>query len=214
MGPVDDGDHPQWKLFDKGATLTLKEYVSQGPSSTNVQIDRNANNDRRQTTNCICGSDAGATMAEGDWLSASGDLAASLGISPAAASEAEHRRVFHLYLPVYFWLKGLLQLHRDTTNSSNTRSSSSCDGRATDNIIPSSDQNSSPAIIRPALVVGVSAPQGCGKSTLVGEMQRMLEKAGHSCTAVSIDDFYLTGAEQVQMWQWQYYYRLLHFVLS
>lgn len=46
------------------------------------------------------------------------------------------------------------------------------------------------------LLVGVSAPQGCGKTTLVEEMRRMLEKAGHSCAVLSIDDFYLTRKDQ------------------
>ncbi|CAN0601380.1 unnamed protein product, partial [Ectocarpus sp. 12 AP-2014] len=48
----------------------------------------------------------------------------------------------------------------------------------------------------PPVVVGINAPQGCGKTTIVSEMQRMLEKAGHQCVVMSIDDFYLTGAEQ------------------
>ena len=46
-------------------------------------------------------------------------------------------------------------------------------------------------------MIGISAPQGCGKSSLVEEMRRMLEKDGHPCAVLSIDDFYLSGAEQV-----------------
>lgn len=50
---------------------------------------------------------------EEDWLRASGDLADSLGIDPSTAAEVEHRRVFHLYLPIFFWLKGLLRPERN-----------------------------------------------------------------------------------------------------
>lgn len=52
---------------------------------------------------------AGSEKSEEDWLAASGDLADSLGIDPSNATEAEHKRVFRLYLPVFFWLKDLLR---------------------------------------------------------------------------------------------------------
>lgn len=114
------------------------------------------------------------------------DLADSLGIDPPTSIEAQHRRVFHLYLPVYFWLKELLLVSRQQQGSISS-----------DGGIPECSNHTSGRTHNPPLVVGISAPQGCGKSTLVSEMQRMLEKAGHSCVVVSIDDFYLTGAEQV-----------------
>lgn len=60
---------------------------------------------------------------EGKWLTASSDLANSLGIDPPNASEAEHRRIFHLYLPVFFWLKGLLEA---TISSAQTRDHKRC----------------------------------------------------------------------------------------
>jgi D-glycerate 3-kinase len=44
--------------------------------------------------------------------------------------------------------------------------------------------------------VGISAPQGCGKTTLVGQLTELLNAEGHAAASVSIDDFYLTGAEQ------------------
>lgn len=46
------------------------------------------------------------------------------------------------------------------------------------------------------LVVGVSAPQGCGKTTLVAELEALAPEAGLAAASVSIDDFYLTRAEQ------------------
>lgn len=47
-----------------------------------------------------------------------------------------------------------------------------------------------------ALVVGISAPQGCGKSTLVAALTSLLCAEGRPCVAASLDDFYLTGAQQ------------------
>ena len=44
--------------------------------------------------------------------------------------------------------------------------------------------------------VGISAPQGCGKTTLVGQLTALLNAEGHAAASVSIDDFYVTGAEQ------------------
>lgn len=126
---------------------------------------------------------------EEDWLAVSADLAASLGIDPVTADEAEHRRVFHLYLPVYFWLMRLIQRFYPRISSTSSIPSTS--------VGETNSGNASHGSHHSALVVGISAPQGCGKTTLVEEMRRMLEKAGHRCTVLSIDDFYLTGRQQV-----------------
>jgi D-glycerate 3-kinase len=46
-------------------------------------------------------------------------------------------------------------------------------------------------------VIGISAPQGAGKSTLAAILKMLLEdEAGMNCAILSIDDFYLTGEEQ------------------
>ena len=42
----------------------------------------------------------------------------------------------------------------------------------------------------------MQAPQGCGKTTLVEELQHLLELAGYRVASVSIDDFYLTFEDQ------------------
>ena len=47
-----------------------------------------------------------------------------------------------------------------------------------------------------ALAIGLSAPQGCGKTTLTNMLVERFAADGLSCVVVSIDDFYLTGAEQ------------------
>jgi D-glycerate 3-kinase len=46
------------------------------------------------------------------------------------------------------------------------------------------------------LLVGISAPQGCGKTTLTDFMRILFESEGYKCIAVSIDDFYLKGEDQ------------------
>ena len=47
-----------------------------------------------------------------------------------------------------------------------------------------------------AAQVGISAPQGCGKTTVVEQLEKLLQRAGKSCASVSIDDFYLRNADQ------------------
>lgn len=47
-----------------------------------------------------------------------------------------------------------------------------------------------------AAVVGINAPQGAGKSTLVAHLLSRFEQQGLRATGLSIDDFYLTNAEQ------------------
>lgn len=49
---------------------------------------------------------------------------------------------------------------------------------------------------RVPLVVGVNGPQGCGKSTLAAAAVARLAGSGLRAAHVSIDDFYLTRAEQ------------------
>lgn len=51
---------------------------------------------------------------------------------------------------------------------------------------------------RPCLV-GIQAPQGAGKTTLVTHLLRQLPELGLEGTGVSIDDFYLTREEQLSL---------------
>lgn len=44
--------------------------------------------------------------------------------------------------------------------------------------------------------LGVSAPQGCGKTTLTELLQEIFTYEGVVTASMSLDDFYLTGAEQ------------------
>ena len=49
------------------------------------------------------------------------------------------------------------------------------------------------------LIVGINGPQGAGKSTLCRALAKMFERQGTIAAAISIDDFYLTRAEQIHL---------------
>lgn len=51
------------------------------------------------------------------------------------------------------------------------------------------------------MVLGISAPQGCGKSTLCEQLESLFEYNGFKAASVSIDDFYLTREDQVSVSQ-------------
>ncbi|KAL6949717.1 hypothetical protein ACO0QE_000373 [Hanseniaspora vineae] len=52
---------------------------------------------------------------------------------------------------------------------------------------------------QPPLIVFVSAPQGAGKTYLTTKLRENLSTRGYRCLAVSIDDFYLTHADQAKI---------------
>ena len=49
------------------------------------------------------------------------------------------------------------------------------------------------------IFVGINGPQGSGKSTLTHSLVRLLDDLGLRAVSLSIDDFYLTRAEQVAL---------------
>ena len=80
-----------------------------------------------------------------------------------AVDAAIAARVYHLYLPIYFFCREQARKARG--------------GGA-------------------AVAIGLSAPQGCGKTTLVDALVDRFAADGLTCEVVSFDDFYLTGAAQ------------------
>ena len=82
-----------------------------------------------------------------------------------STAAACRQRIFHFYLPIYFWLEAQLLRHKQT-------------------------QGGQP------LVLGMSAPQGSGKTTLCEQLQALLKRRGYQGIDVSLDDFYLTFADQ------------------
>ena len=49
------------------------------------------------------------------------------------------------------------------------------------------------------LQLGISAPQGCGKTTIVEQLQQLCTWLGTRVASVSIDDFYLRRADQAEL---------------
>ncbi|KAI3512628.1 hypothetical protein L1887_19946 [Cichorium endivia] len=82
-------------------------------------------------------------------------------------------RIYHYYIPVFLWCEQQISDHRSTFK----------DG---DDI--------------PPLVIGFSAPQGCGKTTLVFALDYLFQKTeGRKSATISIDDFYLTYDQQAKL---------------
>ena len=90
----------------------------------------------------------------------------------APLSAAQMGRIFHYYLPVFMWAVQQLMVH--------TAAHAQGGGQPP----------------TPPLILGISAPQGCGKTTLVEQLEGLFAFAGLRAVSVSIDDFYLTNAEQ------------------
>ena len=103
------------------------------------------------------------------WTSVATRLCEQLSMDQTSLDPAQASRVYRYYLPVYLWCVARLDAHRS---------------------------NAAPGGACPPLVVGLSAPQGCGKTTLVTQLTKLLESDGVRAASVSIDDVYLTGEEQ------------------
>ena len=110
----------------------------------------------------------GSLAPEADWLRHGAEIVAQLAgddreVNALPSDSALAARVYHLYLPVYFF----------------------CRDRAL-------QQRGEPY----TPIIGLSAPQGCGKTTLVKLLTDRFAADGLQCAAVSFDDFYLRGEEQ------------------
>ena len=121
--------------------------------------------------------DASSTDAAAEsWADLAETLCSFLRLDPEDLVPAAAARVYRHYVPAYLWCVGRLERHRRREETSQK-----------------SDERGSPA--RP-LVVGLTAPQGCGKTTLVAALAFLFARRGVSAASASIDDVYLTGAEQ------------------
>jgi D-glycerate 3-kinase len=105
-----------------------------------------------------------------EYKDVSNHMIASMGMPQVfdEMSPAEQKRVYQYYLPVYMWCQSQLLEHEK-----------------------SGKNGGSP------LVLGISAPQGCGKSTLCEQLEDVFKYKGWVAASISIDDFYLTRKDQV-----------------
>uniref|UniRef100_A0A7N0UZY8 D-glycerate 3-kinase, chloroplastic n=1 Tax=Kalanchoe fedtschenkoi TaxID=63787 RepID=A0A7N0UZY8_KALFE len=81
-------------------------------------------------------------------------------------------RIYHYYVPVFIWCEDQIAKHKASFKQG-------------DEV--------------PPLVIGFSAPQGCGKTTLVFALANLFEVTGRKIATMSIDDFYLTAKDQAKL---------------
>ncbi|WOL10797.1 D-glycerate 3-kinase, chloroplastic isoform X1 [Canna indica] len=106
------------------------------------------------------------------WLATGVHLCQLFGLNELNLSPPEKARIYHLYVPVFLWCEDQLTRHRSMFDEG-------------DDI--------------PPLVIGVSAPQGSGKTTLVFALDYLFQRSGRSAATLSIDDFYLTAEDQAKL---------------
>ncbi|XP_030525493.1 D-glycerate 3-kinase, chloroplastic [Rhodamnia argentea] len=81
-------------------------------------------------------------------------------------------RFYHYYIPVFLWCEDQISQHYSKFKEGEDI---------------------------PPLVIGFSAPQGCGKTTLVFALNYLFKVTGRKCATLSIDDFYLTAEDQAKL---------------
>ena len=112
--------------------------------------------------------------AAASWADLAETLCVFLRLDPEDLAPAAAARVYRYYVPAYLWCDARLEKHRREERAKTKTKE------------------------RPArpLCVGLSAPQGCGKTTLVAALSFLFAQRGVAAASASIDDVYLTGAEQ------------------
>jgi len=103
------------------------------------------------------------------WSRLGKHVADFLHVDATALSPSQAARIYHYYLPVYFWV---LRRIKAVAKSAPVR--------------------------RPALI-GLTCPQGGGKTTLLETLRHVMASEGRRCVSISIDDFYLPFEEQEAM---------------
>ncbi|KAF3334856.1 D-glycerate 3-kinase [Carex littledalei] len=106
------------------------------------------------------------------WLRCGSQLCRLFQLQEFNLSIPEKARIYHYYVPVFIWCENLLLNHKSSFKEG-------------DEI--------------PPLVIGVSAPQGSGKTTLVFALEYLFRSCGRNAATLSIDDFYLTAEEQAKL---------------
>lgn len=118
------------------------------------------------------------------WLMCASQLCRVFQLNELKLSDAQKVRLYHYYIPVFLWCEDQISQHASKFK----------DGEEL-----------------PPLVIGFSAPQGCGKTTLVFALNYLFQISGRKCATISIDDFYLTAEEQGKLREANPGNRLLEF---
>ncbi|KNA12066.1 hypothetical protein SOVF_129040 isoform A [Spinacia oleracea] len=103
------------------------------------------------------------------WLLCASQLCRIFQLNELILNDAQKVRLYHYYIPVFLWCEDQISQHASKFK----------DGEEV-----------------PPLVIGFSAPQGCGKTTLVFALDYLFKITGRKSATISIDDFYLTAEEQ------------------
>ena len=98
------------------------------------------------------------------------------------------RRIDEYYIPTYLHLKNLVK----------TNVASQCIDEKSKSESSDIQRTLGNGFTHP-LMVGISAPQGCGKTTLVDFMHDLFALDDLHCVVMSLDDFYLTRKDQLQL---------------
>ncbi|KAL3633010.1 hypothetical protein CASFOL_025994 [Castilleja foliolosa] len=106
------------------------------------------------------------------WLLCGSQLCRLFQLNELFLSEPQKVRIYHYYIPVFLW----------------------CEQEISDHNSKFKDEDDVPP-----LVIGFSAPQGCGKTTLVFALDFLFRITGRKTATISIDDFYLTAEDQAKL---------------
>ncbi|XP_048603436.1 D-glycerate 3-kinase, chloroplastic isoform X2 [Brassica napus] len=106
------------------------------------------------------------------WLLYGSQLCRLFQLNELMLTIPQKARLYHYYIPVFVWCQDQIALHTSKFN----------DG---DDV--------------PPLVIGFSAPQGCGKTTLVFALDYLFKTTKMKSATISIDDFYLTSQGQAKL---------------
>ncbi|TYJ33921.1 hypothetical protein E1A91_A05G134900v1 [Gossypium mustelinum] len=106
------------------------------------------------------------------WLFYGSKLCRLFQLDELYLTTPQKARFYHYYIPVFVWCEDQISQHASKFK----------DGEEI-----------------PPLVIGFSAPQGCGKTTLVFALDYLFRITGRNSATLSIDDFYLTAEGQAEL---------------
>ncbi|EEF44696.1 D-glycerate 3-kinase, chloroplastic [Ricinus communis] len=106
------------------------------------------------------------------WISYGLHLCRLFQLNELYLTVPQKARIYHYYIPVFIW----------------------CEDKISKYVSQFKDGEDIPP-----LVIGFSAPQGCGKTTLVFALDYLFRVTGRKSATLSIDDFYLTAEGQAKL---------------